>query len=328
MTIQDDVRDASILRARVDELEAYIRKTRWEGGSVRAIARMTELEEAIYAFMLRVANGPAASPSVGEEPMPDYAPPEPQAWPNCGCDDGTDGDEPSDRGFICPHDPRGFSSEARHRSEAVQPSRSSETWKVEGGQLRSSPDGLERIKVFGCYGSGSYGTMWSVSAPNLPAVPHPIGMFEEEIRTKYPHIAAGPLPRSNEVQKPSPRTIVDHLPDENRLPTVWAHLLGRIATEIPNQYKSERFYELVHDMAFEIDRAAKLLSPRTDNLKHEREQRYIDREHALLRAAIKASKALSALSERGDTQAWPDAWWQLDEVVKMYDSDPLPREVA
>ena len=68
MTLQDDVRDAPILRARVDELEAYIRKTRWEGGAVRAIARMTELEEAIHAFMLRVTNGPPASPSVGEEP--------------------------------------------------------------------------------------------------------------------------------------------------------------------------------------------------------------------------------------------------------------------
>lgn len=26
----------------------------------------------------------------------------------CGCTDGTDPDEPADRGFICPHDPRGF----------------------------------------------------------------------------------------------------------------------------------------------------------------------------------------------------------------------------
>lgn len=33
---------------------------------------------------------------------------DPKRYPNCGCTDGTDPDEPSDRGFICPHDPRGF----------------------------------------------------------------------------------------------------------------------------------------------------------------------------------------------------------------------------
>lgn len=52
---------------------------------------------------------------------------EPQlTWPECGCDDGTESDEPSDRGFICEHDPRGFDAaldarRARERTEWPAP---------------------------------------------------------------------------------------------------------------------------------------------------------------------------------------------------------------
>jgi len=42
----------------------------------------------------------ASSLVSSERPAP------PVAWPDCGCTDGTRPDEPSDRGFICPHDPR------------------------------------------------------------------------------------------------------------------------------------------------------------------------------------------------------------------------------
>jgi hypothetical protein len=31
--------------------------------------------------------------------------------PGCDCDDGTGPDEPADRGFICPHDPRGIAAD-------------------------------------------------------------------------------------------------------------------------------------------------------------------------------------------------------------------------
>lgn len=67
--------------------DAWMRE--WGSKSREEIA--TQIEGLSWAF------GPIIH--IDTETSPQY--------PDCGCSDGTEPDEPSDRGFICPHDPRG-----------------------------------------------------------------------------------------------------------------------------------------------------------------------------------------------------------------------------
>lgn len=83
-------------------------------------------------------------------------------------------------------------------------SRSSEAVPVEAGQHRRDPETGDVIRVVGCYGAGSGGTLWWVSLINDLALISPNGRSENEILASFPDVileAKDIEQRSAEAQK-------------------------------------------------------------------------------------------------------------------------------
>lgn len=78
---------------------------------------------------------------------------------------------------------------------------------VWAGQVRSNVGRTESIKVFGNYGYGSGGNLFSVSVPDMLKTLAPCGMSEMEIAEKYPVILSDPRTEGPPMSTPPARRI-------------------------------------------------------------------------------------------------------------------------